>query len=314
MKEKAMTIYEIFDDIHSDRVKKVIVDSDTYNEMDDQYAIAYALGCEKLNTVSINATLFNNPRCNGTEDGMEKSYAEIQRLLGIVGRDVPAYKGCPVPLTVNEDTMGKPELSPAAENIIKTCRESDETVYVIGLASVTNIVTALMLDPTIKEKLCVIWVGSNCLENGCGGEFNAGQDYKAAQYLFSCGVNLVLLPAIGDIGHGTQVLLGHKTTLDAAFTGDTAIDRFFRDELPSGCDDEYTKKPNTWWHVFWDIAGPAVLSVPEAFDLEIMDAPRVRGDWTYAIGEPNRPKMIYMHGLNRDMVFADAFCNINKLK
>ena len=35
-----MTIYEILDDIRSDRVKKCIVDADMYNEIDDQYALA----------------------------------------------------------------------------------------------------------------------------------------------------------------------------------------------------------------------------------------------------------------------------------
>ena len=309
-----MTIYEILDDIHSDRVKKVIIDSDTYNEMDDQYAIAYGIGCEKLKVDSLCATLFNNPRCDGFADGMEKSYAEILHLLSVIGRDVPTYKGCAAPLTVNDETIREADMAPAVENIIKTARESDEIVYVIALASITNIAAAIMLAPDIKEKICVIWVGCNCLENGAGGEFNFGQDPKAGQYVLSCGVPLVLLPAIGDVGHGTQVLIGNKCNLDEAFTGDHPIDRFFRDDLPSSCDIEYAEKPNTWWHVFWDIAGPAVLSIPEAFDLEIMDAPRIRGDWTYAIGEPDRPKMIYMHCLNREKVMRDAFEKINSLK
>jgi len=309
-----MTIREIFDDIRSDRAKKVIIDTDTYNEMDDQYAIAYALGCEKLKVHSICAELFNNPRCDGFADGMEKSYEEILRLLKVVGLDVPAYKGCKIPLTVDEDTMREVEMSPAVENIIKTARESDEVVYVIALASVTNIAAALIAAPDITEKLCVIWVGCNCITHAAGGEFNFGQDPKAGQYLLNSRVNMILLPAIGDVGHGTQVLLGHKTTLDAAFTGDSEIDKFFRDVLPSGCDSEYTEKPNTWWHVFWDVAGPAVLSVPEAFDLEIIDAPRIRGDWTYALGEEGRHKMIYMHCLNRDTVLKDTFEKINNLK
>lgn len=38
-----LTIEEVLEDIKSDRVKKVIFDADAGNEIDDQYALAYAL-------------------------------------------------------------------------------------------------------------------------------------------------------------------------------------------------------------------------------------------------------------------------------
>ena len=64
-----MTIYEILDDIHSKRVKKCIVDSDMYNEIDDQYALAHALGSETIEVLSVNAEPFYNGRCVDFETG-----------------------------------------------------------------------------------------------------------------------------------------------------------------------------------------------------------------------------------------------------
>ena len=81
-----MTLEQILDDLKSPRIKQVIMDSDTYNEMDDQYAIAYALGSEKIDVISINAAPFENDRSESFADGMEKSYREIDRVLNVTHR------------------------------------------------------------------------------------------------------------------------------------------------------------------------------------------------------------------------------------
>ncbi|MCL1796700.1 MAG: nucleoside hydrolase, partial [Clostridia bacterium] len=60
----------------------MVLDTDAYNEVDDQFALAYALlSPEKLNVKAIYAAPFSNDRSTGPEDGMEKSYDEIVRLL-----------------------------------------------------------------------------------------------------------------------------------------------------------------------------------------------------------------------------------------
>ena len=60
----------------------VVLDTDAYNEIDDQFAIAYLLRSkEKLNTKAIYAAPFFNDKSGGPKDGMEKSYMEILKLL-----------------------------------------------------------------------------------------------------------------------------------------------------------------------------------------------------------------------------------------
>ena len=60
----------------------MVLDTDTYNEIDDQFALVYALLCpEKLNVEAVYAAPFTNDRSTRPGDRMEKSYEEILRLL-----------------------------------------------------------------------------------------------------------------------------------------------------------------------------------------------------------------------------------------
>ena len=72
----------------------VVLDSDAYNEIDDQFAISYLLKSkEKLNTKAIYAAPFLNERSVSPADGMEKSYDEILHVLGLMGESKKVYKG-----------------------------------------------------------------------------------------------------------------------------------------------------------------------------------------------------------------------------
>ena len=55
-----------------------VIDTDTYNEIDDQFALAYMLFSEeRIHTCALYAAPFHNSRSVSAKDGMEKSYAEI---------------------------------------------------------------------------------------------------------------------------------------------------------------------------------------------------------------------------------------------
>ena len=60
----------------------VVIDTDAYNECDDQFAISYLLKSKgKLNTVAIYAAPFYNHLVKSAKEGMEKSYDEILNVL-----------------------------------------------------------------------------------------------------------------------------------------------------------------------------------------------------------------------------------------
>ena len=66
----------------------VVLDTDTYNEIDDQFALAYLVRSEdRLRLKAVYAAPFHNEKSTGPADGMEKSYREILRVLGLMGRE-----------------------------------------------------------------------------------------------------------------------------------------------------------------------------------------------------------------------------------
>ena len=66
----------------------VVLDTDTYNELDDQFALSYMVrNDDKLNVKALYAAPFLNDKSVSPKDGMEKSYDEILKLLTLLKRD-----------------------------------------------------------------------------------------------------------------------------------------------------------------------------------------------------------------------------------
>ena len=64
---------------------RMVLDTDTYNEIDDQFALAYALkSSEKLQLEAVYAAPFHNNRSENAGDGMEKSYNEILNIYKLL--------------------------------------------------------------------------------------------------------------------------------------------------------------------------------------------------------------------------------------
>ena len=61
---------------------RIVIDTDTYNEIDDQFAIAYAFfSPDNFIIDGIYAAPFYNTRSDNAGHGMELSYEEILRLF-----------------------------------------------------------------------------------------------------------------------------------------------------------------------------------------------------------------------------------------
>ncbi|MBR5632521.1 MAG: nucleoside hydrolase, partial [Clostridia bacterium] len=312
-----VTIDDVLADIKSDRVKKVIFDADSGNEMDDQYSLAYAIASETMDVVAVNAALFLNTALVPTyEEGMMEGYRENKRILDLIGHgDIPQFYGCANPIT--ESPGYSPVASEASDNIIKLAHESDELLYVVATGALTNIASAILKDPTILDKICVVWMGGGGQGTGDGSGFNTHQDFKAAQFVINSGALFVMLPGAGPKGGGTDALRGDKALLMSSFPGDDEVSTMFRETLPRECDPEHFDADTNytgegkWWHIFWDLASVALFECNDGMDLEIITAPRIRNDLSMAEKENGRHKIICMNSLDVDAVFDQAFGYIN---
>ena len=119
----------------------------------------------------------------------------------------------------------------------------------------------------------------------------------------SLNVPLILLPACD---HGTKALEVDLKDLQR-IKGNSPAAVFFRETLPKEFNADMYKE--NWKRIIWDIAAPAVLSVPFAFDFSFIPAPVFGDDCKYAFDRTRR-KIIYMEKLNRETVVNDAFDRI----
>lgn len=292
-----MNIREILDDIKSPRKKKVILDTDAHNEIDDQYAIAYCYLSDSMDVVAACAEHYwhdsmPESETNNPEYGMYASYEEIKKILNFCDSDykTPVFKGS----TTTMDKVGGAVESEAADAIIRIARESDEIVYVLAIGAITNVSSAIMKAPDIREKICVIWLGCNQFHLGHPMEFNLSQDIEAGRYLFDCAVPLVVVPAcwvtsILCVGiDQVRDLRGHNALGD--YLADITEERY-----------EMAGKYEGWARTIWDIGAPAIIETPENCEFDVVKAPIITDDVKYAFDD-SRHEVIVVNELKRDPI------------
>ncbi len=177
----------------------VVLDTDAYNEADDQFAICYLLANDdRLKTKAIYAAPFFNSNSKGPKDGMERSFNEIHKILGLCKREVPVFKGSEDYLT-DESSFRESE---AARDLVDRAKHysPEKPLYVIAIAAITNIASALLMDPTIAENIVIVWLGGHSRQMvGQTTEFNMKQDIAAARVVMGSNAPFVQLPCSGVV-------------------------------------------------------------------------------------------------------------------
>ncbi len=292
-----MTVREILADIKSSRKKKVVLDTDTFNEIDDQYALAYCYLSSCMDLVAVHAAPYFNDKSISFEDGMVKSYNEIKKVLSIINPNytTPVFEGSRSTIELE----GKIIDSPAARNLVEVVKNSDEIVYVLAIGAITNVVSALGMDPSIKDNMCVIWLGGNQLDSNNLGEFNLVQDFTAGQMLLNSGVPVLLCPA----WFVTSALTTNYEEVCTLKNHNKLCDYLFEitDEVyhQAGC-------PSGWIRTIWDIGAPAIIDHPECAEIEIVPTPVFTDQRIYAF-DSTRHEMLYLKSINRDLVYKATF-------
>ena len=177
--------------------RRIIVNTDAKNEADDQYAIVHAVLSPTLDVRGLVAAHFGAERSTRS---MEDSRDEIDLLLELMGRtgEVTVANGAAAALP-DEST---PVDSPGARLIIEESKSAsaDDPLYVTFLGPLTDMASAILLDPGIVGRpVVVIWIGGM----GHGGvdpsydgiEFNLRNDITSANVVFDSGIEVWQVPA-----------------------------------------------------------------------------------------------------------------------
>ena len=278
---------------------RMVLDTDTYNEIDDQFAVVQSLlSPDRLHVEALYAAPFHNNRSDGPADGMQKSYDEILRLLKQldVSPDGFVYKGSTQFLARPED----PAQSDAAHDLIVRAHQSDEPLYVAAIGAITNVASALIIDPSIVEKIVVVWLGGQPYHWPSAREFNLQQDLHASRLIFNSGVPLIQIPCQAVASH----LITTVPELEALVAGRGAIGDYLVEIFKDYSDTHYA-----WSKVIWDIAAPGWLLDASWVPSELVHSPIITDQYTYSV-DRSRPLVRVATAVNRDAIFRDLFRKI----
>ena len=278
-------------------IVKVILDTDTYNEIDDQFALVQMLfSKERMDVLSINAAPFSmNNRSDDPQKGMELSYDEIFRLLDKINlkKNNFVFKGS----TKYVGFEKKPISSPAADNIIETALKcsANDPLYVIAIGAITNVASAILKEPEIINKIVVVWLGGNALYWPENNEFNLKQDIGGAQVLFDSGVSLVLVPCKGVTSH----LISTVPEIEKYIEPHGEIGKFLAMRFK-----EYNNNHKGWSKEIWDMAAISWVLNEEWAPTNVAPSPILLDDKSWAFDENRHPiKIVYE--IKRDLILQD---------
>ena len=285
----------------------MVLDTDAYNEIDDQFAIAYALSAtEKLHIKALYAAPFHNARSYGPADGMERSYQEILKLLRLAGIEKPVLRGS-ADYLADEQT---PQISDAAQDLVtKALAYSPENpLYVVAIGAITNVASALLMNPVIADNIVIVWLGGHAPEWHDNAEFNCKQDVAAARVVYNSGAPLVILPCMGVVSAFTTT----EPELNYWLRGKSSLCDYLVDHTVEAAN-EYAKG-KVWSRVIWDVTAIGwLLNDSDRFMLsKLIPTPIPEYDHHYA-QDPRRPLCRIAYHIKRDALLGDLFEHVARL-
>ena len=289
----------------------VILDTDVSNEIDDQFAIAYLLRCgDKLNTVGLCSAPFSAPwdHVDSPAEGAKKTWETLQEVVRFADREdlLPiCHPGADAYLP-DEKT---PVISEAAAFIVETAKKysPEKPLYVVAIGAITNVASALLMEPAIAENIVIVWLGGHAQHMPKTDEFNMFQDIAAARVVFDSAAPLVQLPCFGVVDAFSVT----RYELEYWLLGKGKLPNYLAEKTIAFGEAYAAGKP--WSRVLWDVTAVAwLMNDGNRFmedDLRAKPIPEYDRFYGY---DNRRPMMRYVYHVNRDALCEDLFTRLTK--
>lgn len=287
-------IYEFITNYKKEKAN-VILDTDTYNECDDQFALAYLLkNQDKFNIEAITVAPYSHSdRKETIEETTEKSYNEILKICNWLNfkTENKVFKG-----STDYMSNGYNENNDAVNKIIEVANKNQKT-YILAIGAITNITLAIKKSPEIINKIEVIWLGGNSFLANNNREFNFEQDIQAVREVFESKVKLTVIPCRNVASNLTTSIYELEHFLKG------------KNEL---CDYLCQRFYNDTYHgiqerrVIWDISVIAYMINRLWFETEEFSYPIIKEDTSYELTN-NRHKITFVNYLDSNKIYNDLF-------
>jgi inosine-uridine nucleoside N-ribohydrolase len=193
----------------------------------------------------------------------------------------------------------QPHRSEAALDLIAKAMDAshDAPLYVVAIGAITNVASAILIDPRILDRIVVVWLGGHALHWPHTKEFNLRQDVLASRLIFDCGVPLVHIPCNGVTSHL------HTTVpeIERYVQGRGAIGDYLTEIFKA-----YSSEHCAWSKVLWDIATAAYLINDSWVPTELVHSPILTDQLTWSV-DRSRHMVRSATFVHRDPIFRDLF-------
>lgn len=278
----------------------VILDTDTYNECDDQFALSYLIKSKDLfNIEAITVAPYSHTKRNvKVKDGQELSYNEILKICNWLNfkTNNKVFKG-----SMDYIQNGYDETNDAVNKIIEIALKNNKT-YILGIGAITNIALAIKKEPQIVNKIEIIWLGGNELGYIDNLEYNFRQDVEAVKIVFESEVKLTILPCkniVSELRIDINTL--KKYLKNKSELCNYLIERFYNDGY-HGIQES---------RVIWDISVIAYMINKIGLETKRISCPNVREDTSYEITN-NRHNITFVSKLDRNKIYEDLFLKLGE--
>ena len=279
-------------------MKKVILDTDTYNEADDMFAVAYLLKNRDLFDVkAITIAPFKHSGYSKTvSESIDDSYNETCKIFDYLSINDKSliYKGSRDYLSSGYDTDND------AVNKIIELALINEKIIIVAIGCLTNVALAIKKEPSIINKMEIIWLGSNFLF-GENKDFNFRQDVEAVKTVFYSKVKLTVV----STSPITSNLLTSIYELKAEIGGKSEL-----------CDYLCDKFYNRFWgphkrYPIWDVGAIAYLINKDWFKTMNISCPTINDDNTFKFTTEKHP-ITFVKQLNANEILENLFESLRK--
>ncbi len=286
-------IYNYLSNYKENRLN-VILDTDTYNECYDQFALTYMLKSQdkfKINAITIAPFSHSNPNVIARES-QNLSYNEVLKICNWLNFETSnrVFRG-----STDYISNGYDEDNEAVNKIIEFALKNKKT-YIMVIGAITNVALAIRKEPRIIDKIEIIWLGGNA-KNYNNDEYNFRQDIEAVKIVFATKVKLTIIPCEG-VASNLMISLKElrKHLNNENIVSNYLLERFYND----GYHEIQDKR------VIWDISVIAYLINRKWFDVKEIDCPIIDNDLNYIYIKNDR-KVKFVTSLNSNNIYNDLF-------
>ena len=239
----------------------------------------------------------------GPDEGMELSYQEVLHVHDLLGVDPgrSVFRGAPRYLPGAD----RPVRSEATDHLIERAMSADDRpLYIAALGALTNIASAILIEPRIIERIVVVWTSGypSWASISNRPSLNLVQDVPASRLLFDCGVPLVYLPGF-YIGAQLTISLPE---MEQRVKGRGRIGDYLHHlytHNPIHVQRGITDQADRTW-VIWDLICVAWLLDSDWVPTRLVSSPTLDEDlcWQHQEGRHTMREAI---GVDRDAIFRD---------